>query len=539
MKRKNKHQVTNRLSSFAQQLLILNGNPFSLEARPHLWKIYNQNKKKTLLVFSRQAEKSTTLGAKAITRSCIFPFFKSLYVAPRGDQVATFSHQKLHEFIDGSPKVEKYFQDKNCKKSVFFKTFTNGSELVLRSSYLSPDAIRGISSDCLYIDEIQDIVQDHLPVIESCLQHGKPWARFREYAGTPKSFQNPINQQWNQSLKIEWIIKCMGCNSHNLLGMKNIGKMFMICSKCGKQIFPHDGRWEITNTDGKFPAFRICYLMVPWCMWYNPKDKAEPGVIQMLDDWSEAKFRNETLAESFDNADNPITEDDLKACCEDYPLFQSFKDIPQEMGASKSMVAGVDWGTSEDKKSRTVLSIGTMCSDRRFRVLFMKKYSSAETDPRFQVDDIARICKHWGVVAIGADWGFGYMQNAELSSLLPNRVQIMYTSGNQKAALIFEKKVGYYSISRSQTLSKLFLEILHKNIKFFNWKDENDYKRGMDFFAPDFVNVSKEYNENTRMTHYIHPLNVPDDALMSLNYALCANMILRGQYSTNIKDRTE
>ena len=534
-------KIINTYSNFAQQLLRLDGEPFSLNARPHLDQIYNHNKKRTLLMFSRQTEKSTTLAAKSITRSCIHPYFKTLYVAPRGAQVKQFSDQKIKPFVEDSPKVKENFQDKESKTAVFYKSFSNGSDYTLRSAFLSPDAARGISADALYFDELQDMIPDHIPVIESCIQHCKPWAGFVESCGTPKTMQNFIQKQWERSKQIEWIVRCNGCKNHNLLSMDNIGLHHLICSRCGKQIYPHDGQWVVTNPEGSFAGFRICYLMVPWCVWDNPDDPSEFSVRQMMRDWPEDKFRNETLAESCDNATCPITEKEFKACCEeDRSMVNLAREIPKKYSPVYPFFAGIDWGTSEEKKSRTVLSIGAFCTDGKFRIFYWYKFGATESDPIYQVEYIYKVLMQWNVQFVGSDWGFAYMQNAELNAKLPpGRLQIMYTSGNQKHGVIKEQKVGYYSISRSQTLTNLFISIKHQQTLFPKWKDTDDHRKSTEFFAQDFLSIGQEYNEKTRMVHYVHPTGVPDDAMHSVNYCRCAGLIAKGDFTVARLDHQE
>lgn len=531
-----KQIVKNKLSEFAQQILNLDGQPFSLEGRDHLLPIYNHNKKKTIYMFSRQAEKSTSLAAKSVTRSCLFPYFKTLYVAPRENQVKTYSSQKLKTFVDMSYKVKKFFQNKACSTGVFYKSFSNNSDYTLRAAYLSPDATRGISSDSLYIDEFQDIIPDHLPVIESCLQHGKKWARFREYAGTPKSLQNHLEAEWRESKRFEWAIKCHGCNNYNILGVKNIGRLHMICSKCGKQIHAYDGQWVITNKDGKYPGFRICYLMVPWVNWNNPEDPSDPGVVQMYDSWPESKFLNETLAISCDSAENPLTEDNMKACCASYQMMLDPKEMKEKIPDigyvnKNNLVAGIDWGTSEEKKSKTVLTIGFRGPSKKFYVLFMKKYNRAEYTVNEEIDDIIRILRWWGVNMVGSDWGFGYVQNAQLNLQLKGKIAIIYTSGSAARYINLNPQNQIFTISRTMTISRLILDIWQRNIVFFKWEDERNYNFGLKSFSDDFTNIAKEYSDSSRTTRYIHPVGIPDDSLFSVNYALCASHILAKDFS--------
>ena len=535
-----KKVVKNKMSAYCQQIFKLEGKPFSLEGRRHLDLVYNHNKKKTLYMFSRQAEKSTTLAAKSVGRSCLLPYFRTLYVSPRDAQVKTFSAQKLKMFVDMSPRVTKFFQNKNCHTGTFYKSFSNGSDYTLRSAYLSPDSCRGISADALYVDELQDVIRDHLPVIESALLHGKKFAKYKEYAGTPKSLQNHIEHEWQSSYKMEWVIKCSGCNNYNILGVKNIGLHHLICSRhgCGRQIFPIHGQWIVTNKEGKFPGFRICYLMTPWCVWNNVDDKSDPGVIQMFEDWPESRFLNEVLSISSDNAEKPLTDDNMRDCCMDYEMFKA----PEEIESRKTvigsipkhnLVAGIDWGTSEERKSKTVLTIGFMSRDNIFYTLYVKKYSRAEMSELEEVEDIIKTLKKWKIRKVASDWGFGYIQNAKLALALGKKLVIVYTSGSAGHYIMYNRMTKLYTLSRTMSLSRLILDIWHRNIRFFNWEDKSNGFLGMEKLASDFTCVCKEYSERSRTVKYIHPIGSSDDALFSLNYAVAASHIDRGNFEVS------
>ncbi len=525
--------VANSLTEYAQKFFYLDGQPFCLKNRPHLEVPYNHNKKKTLFLFSRQAEKSTTLAAKSLCRSLLCPHFRTLYIAPRETQVKQFVNQKLAQFSN-SPVVRANFVNKGCASGFFYRTFSNGSDYTLRSAFLSADGARGISADSLYIDEFQDILRDHLPVIESALQHGKDWAKYRELAGTPKSLQNHIEFEWRKSLQYEWAIKCEGCNRYNILDKSNIGKNFMICSHCGKQIHSYNGQWVCTNREGTFPAFRICYLMVPWAVWSDPNDKEAVGVIQMFENWPDDKFLNEVLAISADSANIPITMDQLKAACEPFPMMETEEQYKREISPiigrlPDRIYAGVDWGTSEENKSATVLSIGAFFPNGTFRILYMKKYNRGTIGPEEEVDDIASHIRRWRVSAIGSDWGFGYVQNGRLSRLFPEKLKSLYSHGKAGKYIVYNPDTKIFAISKHVATERFLHDIIRKNVRFFNWTGGVE-KEGFEVFSPDFLAIRREFDLTNRLTRYFHRVTDADDCFYSANYCYCAGQIDRNDF---------
>ena len=77
----------------------------------------------------------------------------------------------------------------------------------MRYAFLNADRARGIPAYALFIDELQDILGDNIPVIEQCLSHApEQWKQY-VYAGTPKSLDNIIETYWSShSTQNEWVV---------------------------------------------------------------------------------------------------------------------------------------------------------------------------------------------------------------------------------------------------------------------------------------------------------------------------------------------
>jgi len=134
----------------------------------------------------RQVGKSTTVSSLAVTELTSHPYWRSLYVAPRQDQITAFATDKLGPMLLNSPLIKKYYIDSSCKQQVFLRELLNQSAIYLRSCYLNADGIRGLTANSVYIDEVQDIHYDSLPVIEECTSRKNPKRMY--YTGTPKTF---------------------------------------------------------------------------------------------------------------------------------------------------------------------------------------------------------------------------------------------------------------------------------------------------------------------------------------------------------------
>jgi phage terminase large subunit GpA-like protein len=170
------------------------------------------------------------------------PNYTSLFVSPSAMQTKVFSVTRIDDIIDVSPAL-RALKDTRLTYNLLEKSFINGSKIYLRYAFLSADRIRGLSVNSLFLDEIQDLLTELLPVIEETTSHHK--SPFFLYSGTPKTFDNTIEKLWSKSsTQNEWAIPC---DAHtptywNILGIKNIGKNGPICSKCGKLLNPEHPR---------------------------------------------------------------------------------------------------------------------------------------------------------------------------------------------------------------------------------------------------------------------------------------------------------
>ena len=167
--------------------------PFSFGERRYLKRIYDTPSKRVLLKFGRQSEKSTTLGNKALAFCCIQPGFRVLYVSPTNTQTREFSKDRLKEPIETCPMIAAY-TDNKLSMNVLSKQFINRSQITLRYAFLNADRVRGIATDFIMIDEIQDILMELVPVVEECAAHSE--YKLFSYSGTPKTFDNALEYHW-------------------------------------------------------------------------------------------------------------------------------------------------------------------------------------------------------------------------------------------------------------------------------------------------------------------------------------------------------
>jgi hypothetical protein len=501
--------------------------PFSFAERPYLRRVYDTPSKRVLLMCGRQVEKSTTLGMRILAMTCLVPHFRVLYVSPSAAQTKEFSKTRLKEMLETCPDLRVWFPP-NLTDNVFEKRSINRSVITLRYAFLNADRTRGLSSDLIAIDEIQDQLMDNIPVIEETASHSA--YRYFLYSGTPKSLDNPIEKYWaNYSTQNEWVVPCrrhgtpkVPSSWHwNILGEANIGEKGLICDKCGGSISASDPDCQWVRTGSPDPelsvyeGFRIPQLMVPWIEWSDLKTKQN--------DYPRAQFFNEVLGMSFDSGQRPLTQEDIiRNCDPEMRLTKkegpgSLKEWRKKMAASP-LYGGIDWG-QDSSNSHTVMKVGGYF-DGMFRVIFAYRFTGPEAEPKIQLPAICRIIDTFNLRRVGVDYGGGYWPNDDLLRRYGSGRIVRFQYSQPNVFMRWDGRLGRYIIHRSEVMSAIFNAIKRGNVfRFPAWKDFAQP------FAADMLSIFSEYNERMHMTQYKKSPSNTDDSFHTLLYLFLASMI--------------
>lgn len=557
----NTQEVNILPSQFAENFLYIEkAKPFSIRDYPFFYDVYDCPSDSVLMRCSRQVGKSLSIANIQLSNIVLAEMyvdfienqdlsrdekialsvsaFHALYVAPTGLQVSTFSKQKLTLIIDGSP-IFKHFRNPRTSDQIAYKSFRNGSDLFLRSCFHSPDSIRGISSDMITIDEIQDICVDHIPVILETQARSARKINF--YSGTPKTTRNTIEHYWSLSTQNEWAVKCTGCGKWNILGEDNIQPKYLACSKpsCRKKLDRTNGLWARMNSNPEayMQGYRIHAMMADFMPWTGPPGSKNwaNSLMYKYENYSRAQFYNEVLGLPYDSGAIPITKEELMQACNAAQRKRANLDPGMHHGLSpgirdKLITGGVDWGTSQEDKSRTVVAIVSYINDQ-FHVLFSKIYSPHESDPLHQVKDILKYLNHYGCKAAGCDWGFGWMQNKWLAQEYgleygtrgkSDRVIEYFNHDSLSERRRWDPKALRYTLNRTEVMTDIFSAIKDERILFPQWAVQEE-------FAEDVLNVYQEFSIRTGRMKYDHHPDQPDDYFMALMYAIETQLILMGK----------
>ena len=501
--------------------------PFSLNERDYLRTIYDTGAQRRLLKFGRQCEKSTLLGNLCLSYCCLNPAFRALYVAPSADQSKTFSQDRLADVMEISPLLQSYTNSK-LTDAIFHKRFVNHSNVRLRYAYLNADRTRGIPSDLVLIDEIQDILVDNIPVIEETASHSA-WKLFC-YSGTPKSTDNTIEHYWtNFSTQNEWAVPCYRHGvpktpstwHWNILGEKNIGEEGLICDRCSEPIDPYcpDAQWASLNPITESNRRRVTYegyhvpqIMVPWILHHDWAD-----ILRKQEKYPRAQFYNEVLGLSYDSGDRPITREQLRSCCREELHLGDFEHHKQ-LG-HRQIFAGIDWGSAEN--SYTVMALGAYTGTGNFSIFWIHRFTGAEAEPDVQLDAIRNIISEFHVKQIGCDYGGGFDRNAALIKTYgAGRVlKYQYNDTQRKAKIYWEPGHQRFMVHRSEVMTDIFSALCNGQVDLPCWEDFRDP------YGDDILHIFREYNARTRMQQYHHSPGTTDDSFHAILYCMLASMI--------------
>jgi hypothetical protein len=510
-------------SDIAQQILRLQGAPYSLADYLMFQDIFNTQYDRCVMRAGRQVSKTITMASSMVIESIITPYNSLIYVNASGAQTAAFSTSKLDPFLIHSPVVySNLMRSKHCINNIFNKRFANFSEIRLSYFSESADRVRGFSGNKLYLDEIQDILFDAILDAEECLSASKNPTFV--YAGTSKTLITSLEYFWDLSTQKRWVIKCEGCNKYNIPDKKNITKEGFVCKSCGKKLNTYLGKWYPTCTgdanDKTCDGYAIPQIIMP--MHCNNPDKWR-RLWDKFTSYPTSRFDNEVMGEPTGEGSQLITEELLQEMC--IPTLKMLDHAaPENTKGAEYIVAGIDWGGSGmDGVSRTAISIYSVYPNSGEMIkIFCRVYSAGE--PSQHVVDIARLCRVFNVSAIYGDHGNGNFAMSQLHTMLPDKqvVPVMYTE--QSAPFRWDASGARFIVNRTILIDSFLLDIKTKKIRCFRYEDFKP-------FGQDLLNVKEVFlNEDRGISRraWRHHPKKSDDVLHSMVFGWFGARVLMG-----------
>lgn len=508
-------------SVVTEALIHLDGQPFRLDDYPFYRDIYDKTYKKMLLKCGRQVCKSTTMNNMAVVNSVAQPHFRTLYLAPSQNQATVFSTSRLDPCLKFSPEIRDKFLLRDSIMNQSLKRFRNGAEIRVLYASDNADRVRGISTDRIDYDEVQDMVLSAIsPVVDECMANSRAAYGFTCWAGTPKSMENGIEVLWQQSTQDEWVVKCTGCATWNaLLTTKSIGKTGPICLKCGKNLNVREGRWHSMNPRGNIKGYHVSQLILP----LNSEEPARwDRLLSKVDSplYSETTFNNEVLGISDASGTRMLSLEELEANCRDYaldpfPTAHTFEDI-------KFTVAGVDWsgGGSATFTSRTAIWVWGMLSSGRLKLLYYKVFQT--NNPVADVRAVAEIAARFKCVKVAGDAGGGAVANAMLAELL-GTTRVMQIQYGANSSMLAWNNHDRYMADKTSAIDSMMLQ----------FKTGQVFFPQLAFMKQAFEDILAEHEQITQSGSgrriWSHSPLVPDDALHAAVFGWLASMVEEGR----------
>lgn len=497
----------------AENVFILKGKKFSLDAYPCMAEIYNVSAQYMVICSGRQVGKSTS-AANFMVSECIGePDWWSIGVLPSIMQMRRFSNQRVGEVIAKSPIIKEWFVNSSCKRNTMERSLRNGS-IMYFGALSQVESLRGLSANRILEDEVQDMVSDDLPIVEEALSGQASHRKNILRTGTAKTVGNLLETTFRLSTQCEWIVECPS-GHRNLPSPENIGDKGFICKKCFSLCDVTNGKWVAMADEPwekKWVGFRVPQIILP--LHANDKENWET-IVWKRHNLDKITFMNEVMGIAAGSGIEFLSEDDLRACCKpDYDFYPTHVPAGERYAVR---MATIDWGITA-RRSFTIIAIWGVTPEGRIKLLHAHRF--LETDPFKQVESIAQRCIQFGVNVIGADWGAGFVQSIQLETRLKKPVYRFMYVGEQMELAKWDKDSQLFKVNRTQAMTETFIKMKKQLFQFPRWRNQFEH------FAKDilciFMEKLDDRNENDKFK-YDHPEDSPDDFA---HCAVYANLLL-------------
>ena len=514
--------------------------PFSFTGREYLRPIYDCETQVQLICFGRQCEKSTARGNQCISYAVTNPGIRILYVTPSDRQTKDFSFERLRTPLLDSPGLNRYV--KNSRElSVYDPVLTIGSStsvISLRSCFLHADRVRGRRADILFVDELQDILAENIPVIEQTLFHGRPDLQLMFYSGTPKTYDNPLEHMWRYNSTMTELM--FPCRHHGLPGepwtwywfpitTECLGPNGLICPKCGKDVQWDDPEvvWVDTASNAAsrpVKAYHLPQPVTPMANGIDPRTgerKAWKTILRQQKDYPAYRFYNEIMGVSYDYGTRPLTEADLSRCCvTPWEMRSDQLEHMMSLSGEHPVYAGIDWGGEEYAYTVIVLGTYALSTPDKFFMFYFHRFSGKDIARETQLEMLYNLIKGFRVRYTIADYGMGPYENDWLVRRLGAKrfAKMQYLGKQQAGRIVWRPKLGWYTAYKSAVVQDFISAIKKEKISFPAWNVFSDP------YGVDMTNLRGEWNERRQEIMYGHGMQSPVDSFHAALYCLTASL---------------
>lgn len=513
------------LTEFLPFFLSLEGYPYSLEHHCQFEPMFSLRiPDASVWMTGRQLSKTTSSAAAAVIHALVIPRFRQLLVTPLYEQVRRMSSNYIKKFIDQSP-VRSLMSSPKTENSVLRKTFINGSMMEFTFSSSSADRSRGVSTDFIKYDEVQDSNSSFFPIINEALSHSR--YNLLQYQGTPKTPENTLSGIFQKSSQAEWFIPCRACKHWNIPSLqydllKIIGpwrediseeRPGTVCAKCSRPIYPSEGQWVHRYPERRWtmagyhvpqPIVHIHYSNPQ--KWGTLLAKQE-GEYNFTPD----RFNNEVLGEPSGTGSQLVSQLELQRACV-LEWKNPRRNEPIEPACMKALasrykykVLSADWGGGGKQKVRntnystslTTLALLGITTANKVEVCWGKRLLTPH-DHLLEAKECLKYFRLFKPNLFTHDFsGAGSVRESILSLEgipLSKIMPISYVRHGKQSLLKFHpadehNPRQYYSADKSRSLVTTCSAIRTGHIRFFQWDWQSSDNPGL---ISDFLGLVEE-----------------------------------------------
>ena len=508
------------------------GKRMSFIDYPFAWAMLNfQIGEFTVLRGSRQIAKSTALSVRQVLNAHFMPGLKSLYVTPRGQQLATYAN-KLRET---ERACTLYRPDSKFRLNLRFKEFANGSQIELLHILSEAGPARGKSTDELLYDEFQDFDMDLETEVQQCQSASTNPVTI--FSGTSLTTETALEAKFAQSSQGYWSIRC-SCGNWNIpLPEYNVLDMIRpkgpSCVKCSRLLNVYSGQFVHAKPEllaQKQVGFHVPQIIVPAVV--NNKNRWDSIVRLLKSTQNIKKFYQELLGLPTEEGVREITRKNLEDMC-----TLGEQEALQKRARAKGyewVISGCDWGGTDPsiehklRVSTTVHAVlGIRAGTHEFDIIHMRRYEGMDYD-----SISADICMNHlalGGYAIATDVGVGMAYNSAIRKLIPSERHLMIRYMGPTAAYFNESDsphtINEWQLNKTESITDLYNAVKRGRIRCYKW----DQAQPM---LLDFLNVFRAPCESpggVTTMRYLPSATKPSDTIQAVNYAYVLGRLLLGE----------
>jgi hypothetical protein len=522
---------------------------------------------------ARQIAKSQSNAVHSVTMCAATPHYNILHVTPLYEMIHKFSVNVVSPLIQESPLKSFFIHTKN-REAVLQRSLKNGSNMIFTFAFNDCTRIRGNTAGMVKYDEYQNFDASFEPIINQvtsavnsdldlsdaeAVQNANSACIMR--FGTPLTFENGLEQAWQESSQAEWAILCDHCGKLNIPSLKeDLDKMMgpmlrtepvtpetpgLVCAKCGGYLFTRNGRWlhRIPERRNSHAGYHVPQCITPlYCE--NPKKWTELQQLRInRNKMSEAQFYNECCGESFDHGAKLISVTDLRTAA----VLEPRTDHQTHM---KNIIAnryidwglGVDWGGGGMSGiSKTAVAVGGLRSDGIVEVFAGQRLHEPNAFD-LEATRVKDVFLQYRAQFVAMDFhgsGNRLRYDRQLKTGLPfdKIYPISYTRvGNSDVVkhVFADRKEGipeHFQANKTRSFLILSHLIQSLRVRFFKYDYVSRENPGL---LNDFTALAEdrvELKQAGEVYTVVHAREIgPDDFANAVNYLVCGLFIRRGYW---------